>query len=306
MGLISMKDPRYLVNRWFDVLFSDRVKSRVEKTIITVSIVGFFTHLLLIWLHGLGIFSTYPLLKDLLEDPITAIYTPFSFILVFEVYLLVFYLPQSITSYIGKQYEIVSLIVIRRIFKDISKLNLSDNWFAFDYNRQLLFDAFGIIILFLLTFVFYRLSTQKYNLSKSKELSSFISAKKLTSLLLLPTLVVMALFSLFNWLFHLNAGSTEQVSLLHDMNDIFYHDFFNVLILVDVLMLLISLRFTNYYGQLMRNAGFIISTILIKLSFSTSGLLNILMIIGAISFGVLILWIYNHFVQLKMNSQQIS
>jgi len=48
-------------------------------------------------------------------NPIAAIYTPFSFILIYEVYLLVFYLPKSTTIYIGKQYEIITLILIRGI-----------------------------------------------------------------------------------------------------------------------------------------------------------------------------------------------
>ena len=66
-----------------------------------------------------------------------AIYTPFSFILIYEIYLLIYYLPRSITTYISKQYEIITLIVIRRIFKDISNISLQDDLFTSTYNAQI-------------------------------------------------------------------------------------------------------------------------------------------------------------------------
>ena len=45
----------------------------------------------------------------------------------------------------------------------------------------------------------------------------------------------------------------------------------------------------------MRNSGFIISTILIRISFSVSGIMNTLLIVSAILFGLLILFIHNKF-----------
>jgi hypothetical protein len=59
----------------------------------------------------------------LLTNPISAIYTPFSIILYYEIFLLIFYLPRSFTTSILKQFEIISLIIIRRIFYDIPKIS---------------------------------------------------------------------------------------------------------------------------------------------------------------------------------------
>jgi hypothetical protein len=59
---------------------------------------------------------------------------------VLEVYLLVYYLPKSTTIYIGKQYEIILLIIIRRIFKDISNLELTRVCFAVKYDLIFLYD----------------------------------------------------------------------------------------------------------------------------------------------------------------------
>jgi hypothetical protein len=45
----------------------------------------------------------------------------------------------------------------------------------------------------------------------------------------------------------------------------------------------------------MRNSGFVISTILIKISFSADGVLNVLLIVGAVVFGLLILLVHDQY-----------
>jgi hypothetical protein len=63
--------------------------------------------------------------------------------------------------------------------------------------------------------------------------------------------------------------------------------------LADVLILLLSFQYTERYNQLIRNTGFVICTILIRLSFGVSGLTNVLLIISSVAFGLMILTIYN-------------
>ena len=69
----------------------------------------------------------------------------------------------------------------------------------------------------------------------------------------------------------------------------------HILIIVDVFLLLFSFFYTDQFHKVIRNSGFIISTILIRLSFSVDGLLNNCLIISSIAFGILILWIHNRF-----------
>jgi hypothetical protein len=73
---------------------------------------------------------------------------PFSFILIYEVFLLVFYLPSSTSKYIGKQYEIITLIVIRRLFKDIGHIELSSGWFKLENDLQFIYDVITTLIFF--------------------------------------------------------------------------------------------------------------------------------------------------------------
>ena len=80
----------------------EKLKLILEKAVISSAIVLYVLHLLFILIVDLKLFEIN-LFKDLTISPISAIYTPFSIILIYEVYLLVYYLPKSITNYIGKQ-----------------------------------------------------------------------------------------------------------------------------------------------------------------------------------------------------------
>jgi hypothetical protein len=84
-----------------------------------------------------------------------------------------------------------------------------------------------------------------------------------------------------------------MVTEMKDVNKIFFDDFFMILILVDVLLLLFSFLHSDKFSSVIRNSGFIISTILIKLSFGTEGILNIILIVTAVAFGVILLKTHN-------------
>ena len=112
------------VDSLFNLFFNDRLKQHLESWVIIIASAGFVVHLSLILLvNTLGIVELVGF-EDYLANPISAVYTPFSFILIYEVYLLIYYLPRSFAISIGKQFEIISLILIRRVFKDISKINV--------------------------------------------------------------------------------------------------------------------------------------------------------------------------------------
>ena len=112
----------------FDMFLSEKMRGKAENIILKLALLSFFIHLAIIYLIKFD-FLNLPLNSELLTNPISAVYTPFSFILIYEVYLLIYYLPKSFTTYITKQYEIITLIIIRKLFKDLSALEVSANWF---------------------------------------------------------------------------------------------------------------------------------------------------------------------------------
>jgi len=282
----------------FSRIYSDKVLKTVEKYILYLASIGFIIHLLIIFLKNYGFVDLGHIDSKLLTNPISALYTPFSFILIYEAYLLIFYIPRSFTTAIGKQFEIISLIVIRKIFGDIPLVNLQSNWFDNQYNLQLIYDLVGIIVIFFLIYLFRR---AKDNLPKkpvSEKLDRFIASKKLLSITLLPILIAICVLSFYNWI----STSLITNTFDQDLNYLFFNEFFTLLIVVDVFILLISFQYTERYSQLIRNTGFIISTILLRLSFSAVGLSSILLIISGILFGLLILVIYNEMEKEPSNS----
>jgi len=280
-------------------LLSEKTKKRSERVILLIAIASFLIHLLIIYLVDFGIISlNNP--SDLLENPTAAIYTPFSFILVYEVYLLIHYLPKSITTYISKQYEIITLIIIRRLFKDLSNLSLSSDWFKIKYDLQFTYDLVASVLLFFLILQFYKQSKKRYRTDENEDSQiegtvRFIKIKKIIAASLVPILFFVAIYSFINWLISsVELNSDSEVSF-KNINNIFFEQFFTILIIADVVLLLFSFFHTVDFHKVIRNSGFIISTILIRLSFSVSGLLNTALILTAIIFGLLILIIHNQF-----------
>lgn len=281
------------VHKVHRTLFTHQFQHRLERIIIILAAGGLLIHGGLILLSFLDLLPPR-LIDQLGKDPIAALYTPFSFILVYEVYMFVYHLPESFTISIGKQYEIVALIILRRIFKDIAQLEFSESWFKVgSHNFDLLLDMISVLIIFAMIFLFYRLSLKRPRQERSPDVVQFIRIKQLFSVILLVVLVGLSFFSLGRWGYDVYLYQFGAIDELGDVNKIFYSEFFVVLIYVDVFILILSLLYSQHFSQIMRNSGFIISTVLIRLSFSADHITNQLMLVGAISFGVLVSAIYN-------------
>ena len=275
----------------FDGIFSEVNRKKIEGFTIWSATVGFIFHLSLVLLNNYSIINIGNE-SLLLTNPISAIYTPFSIILYYEIFLLIFYLPRSFTTSILKQFEIISLIIIRRIFYDIPKLNLDSNdWFENPDNLQITYDLISILILFFLIYLFNFVKSRIKNKKGIKNIDRFIDSKKIISIILIPVMIVLFIIGLYN-LYSIGMSS-DFASSFYYVNEVFYNTFFSILIIADVFILLLSFLYTERYSQIMRNTGFIICTILIRLSFSSSGLTNLLLIISSVLFGLLILKIYS-------------
>lgn len=282
----------------FNSFLSEEFREQTERIIIGIAIISFLLHLLVIFLVNQDILH---ITSKLTKSPISAVYTPFSFILVYEVFLLVFYLPRSISSYIGKQYEIITLIVIRRIFKDIGNIQMTTNWFKLDNDLQFTYDVLTTLILFFLINLFYKKIEKQSNgepkvmLNTKVGINQFIKLKKIIATFLIPVLAVLALYSFTKWIIVSIQDHWNNITTFKNINNIFFEDFFMLLIIIDVVLLLFSFFYSDSFHKIIRNSGFVISTILIKLSFSVEGVVNNALIVGAVFFGYLILCIHNNY-----------
>ena len=288
-----------ILEKLYQKLLSKKTKEKSEQAILWIALASFIIHLLIIGLIHLNIISINEPSK-LLKNPIAAIYTPFSFILVYEVYLLIYYLPKSTSIYVSKQYEIIALIIIRRLFKDLSDLSLSPNWFNIKNDLQFTYDLVASVLLFYLIYLFHIQRIKVYRTienskNHSLSISKFINAKKWIATALVPILLITAIYSFLNWSIGIFQPSETNLISFKNINNIFFEQFFNILIIADVILLLFSFFHTDEFHKVIRNSGFIISTILIRISFSVSGIINTVLIVSAVLFGLLILIIHNKF-----------
>jgi hypothetical protein len=283
-----------LVSRLFEQFFSDKTRKKIENTFLVLALLSFFIHLALIYLLKLDVI-TLSSNSELLSNPISAIYTPFSFILIYEVYLLIFHLPRSFTTYLTKQYEIITLIIIRRLFKDFSNIELSSNWFAIKADLEFTYDLIASILLYFLIYLFIK---QTYKMKKNistiePSIQRFIQKKKVIALVLVPVFFSLAIYTFGSWCMTIFSESNMESYV--GVNNLFFDEFFTVLILVDVILLLISFFYTDQFYKIIRNSGFIISTILLRMSFGVSGLLSTVLILVAVLFGLAIITIHNKY-----------
>ena len=268
-------------------IFSDNNLKSFEKLILFLAVGGFILHLVLVYLnlnYDIGLLKG---LDDLLRHPISALYTPFSFILIYEAFLLIYYFPRSFTTSIAKEYEIISLVMIRKVFGDIPMLNFEEGIINQE-GLVLLYDLLAILIIYYLIYLFKKTILKIPKRKPSININRFISYKKMLSIVLLPILLFLCMSNLYDWSY---AVFVNQ-EFLKNVNYIFFIDFFTILILVDVFILLISFQYTERYSQILRNTGFIISTILLRLSFSVSGISSIILLLSGVVFGLIILKIY--------------
>jgi len=182
------------------------------------------------------------------------------------------------------------------LFKDLSVIELSSDWFDIKRDLQFTYDILASIILFYLIFQFQKQGiriSQQENLNKPK-IVRFINRKKIIAVVLVPIFFTMALITLVNWTSGVSFASNVYPSF-ETINNLFFDEFFTVLILVDVVLLLISFFYTDKFHKIIRNSGFVVSTILIRMSFGVSGLVSTILIVIAVLFGLAIIIIHNKY-----------
>jgi hypothetical protein len=257
-----------------------------EVLIIRLAVVFFVGHLVLIFL-----FNNVPALyRGESLNYLKAIYTPFSFILAYEVFLLVIILPESMTEFIGKQFEIITLITLRSFFHDIADVNmhapvhLSDPAVIF-----LGLDLVASFVMFALTVGFHRLHSRHRDYDSKEPLERFINLKRSVSICLLGVLAVTSIYNLQSWMSHAVTALTTHTEFPNP-NAFFYLDFFNVMVYADVLLLIISFLYDSSFYTVVRNASFIISTVLLRLSLSLERPTNHIIIIIAFTFSIIVMF----------------
>ena len=273
---------------YFDKYFNAKNVRKVELLILRAAVFAFLFHLLIIFLG-----NNFLYFKNLQHSYLKAIYTPFSFILFYEVFLLVIIIPKSISEFVGKQFEVITLITLRGFFHDIADLDLKN--FININNPEfisLLYDLLASLIMLSLTILYYKIYQNNRKSEVVNELNNFINIKKLVSLSMIIILLVLSISSLYLW----GTEMLEALKLNKDYpnpNTVFYADFFSIMIFVDVLLLIISFIYHFSFFTIFRNASFIITTILIRMSLTTEKPMNYIIILIGFLFSLVSFYLYS-------------
>jgi hypothetical protein len=281
----------------FDHLYAEPRRSSLERLVVWVTIAGFIVHLGLVFLAS-NLPAPPALIAAVGTNYLAAIYTPFSFILFYEVLMLIVALPQSTTQSIAKQYEIVSLIFIRNFFHAIAGLRGIDKLASLSPDAvPVLLNVSAGLLMFLLVTIFLDAARRGRPIgpvTASAEQATFISRKKIIALGLTILLLALAVRSVIEY-------AVETFDVIYrsgtpglDMNGSFYTDVFMVMIFTDVLIVILSLVVSDRYELVFRNAAFVISTILIRFSLTAGYPYGPLLALLGMTFGILTLLIYNY------------
>lgn len=267
-------------------MFTNAFKSRIEKLTLYFGITAFLLHIAVIFALRLGLLNPQYFPENLFGNPFAALFSPFSSLLVYEVYLLIYYLRQSYTKSVAKQLEIMALILLRNCFKDIGQLTEGKVSLL---NSDLTKDLSGFVALLLLVWIFYHLDAKRTEV-KYELTAAFIKLKERMSVFLLIVFFGLSFYSFSTWLIDL-VKFADNHAALNDPSHIFYTEFFTLLTFVDVLLLLSSAKNLQNTILIIRNSGYVLATFLARISFSLEGWERIILIVLGALIAVFMLWI---------------
>tara|TARA_B110000444_G_scaffold260460_1_gene307520 strand:+ start:382 stop:1305 length:924 start_codon:yes stop_codon:yes gene_type:complete len=255
------------VNALFNRLLGQSVNEKLRVACIRASIFGFLGHLLLCFTYQFELIDLSVKTSGLFDSYLDSLYTPFSIFLAYEVYELIRTIPKSFTNSIGKQFEIITLLVVRDILKRLSDIDASVSFSIDGSISTLAMECIAFVVLFWTALFFNNVQRESgMNASDNEDLANFISQKKQLAILLLFVYVVIACYSLSTWSYALfqGDGSTNRM--------IFFLDFFTVLIMADILILLLSYQYITDFPYLARNTGFVLSTVILRVAIASPGI----------------------------------
>jgi uncharacterized membrane protein YidH (DUF202 family) len=278
----------------FDRFLNPKRVRMVELFILRLALLAFVLHLGFIFLANNMLYF-----KNFQHSYLKAIYTPFSFILFYEVLLLVIILPKSISEFIGKQFEVITLITLRSFFHDIADLDLGKSLSIQDVHLlSLVYDLIASLVMLAATMFYYKLYKNFQRFEPINDIQHFVAIKKIMAVLMMVILFILSFSSLSSWLQDLfSAMQTNQN--YPNPNTVFYSDFFTIMIFMDVFLLIISFMYHFSFYLIFRNASFIITTILLRMSLTAEKPVNYFLIFVGFAFSILAYYFINN----QKNSQ---
>ncbi|SMF13035.1 hypothetical protein [Desulfovibrio gilichinskyi] len=269
----------------FDPLHTFWESEKTQRTVAGILVACFIAALIGIELGNRGLLPDFIAIKTP-DNHYHAIGIAFTLVLFLEVIGLIFVLPCSFAKSVGKQFEILCLILIRSSFKELvnfpEPITLTGNMIPL---YQILSDGAGAFAVFVLLGIYYKIQRPTPNLSPDFKFR-YVASKKLVALLLLATFAGLGIYNLV-------------CPLLGKHHFDFFSTFYTILIFSDILLVLISQRFLPSFHAVFRNSGFALVTLLIRLALAAPPFYNAILGVISAGFAVLLTLAYTTFYQNK-------
>lgn len=265
---------------------TDRLEHIWEEQIMkraagTVLVVAYLFMILLIEFNRQGIIPG-SLAESLPTTHFFAVEVAFTLLLLTEVVSLIFGLTRSFSRSIGIQLEILSLILLRDTFKEFSHFGEPLAWVdVVESLPTMVADSLGALAIFTILGIYYRIQKGKPITDDEIDQQEFICYKKVISLGLIVTFAFVGIMDLIRFL----VGAETYP---------FFETFYTILIFTDVLMVLLSMRYSNSFAVTFRNFGYAVVTVFIRIALIAPPLLGVALGIGTAVFALMMAFVYNH------------
>ena len=207
----------------------------------------------------------------------------FSMVLIIEIVDLVFSIAHSFSESMGKQLEIYSLILLRTSFKELSLYHEPLQWpDIYQSILPIISNAGGALVMFASLGIYYRVMNSRPITRDSGEQFSFIASKKAVCLFLI---LLFPVLGIYDFRHIISRGDVFP----------FFDSFYTILIFTDILVLIISMRYTHTYMIVFRNSGFTLATIMVRLGLTAPHYYNVVVGILVSAFVLSITLLYNRF-----------
>lgn len=267
--------------------YSTKLLERTESFVVVFAILAMLGHILLIFLSKAGIiYDTFLQNQNYLQS----ISTPFTIILIYEILLLILSVSKSLPIAIGKQYEIITLVLVRDVFKIISTLDLQNG----SGLELVTITSVGMDIIFaIICFVLIHL----YNKSRSgcsKLMQRLEEEEDFKKIKLYGSLILFILFVgfLYGFVVDLYSANNSETFFATFKALGFISELFVAMILIDIVLLLVAFKRTHEFRDIFYEAVLVISAIVVRFAFVSETPLNGILACFGILLGLVVTIVY--------------
>jgi len=196
----------------------------------------------------------------------------FTLLLCFEIISLVFSFVHSVSISMGKQIEVLSLVLLRDVFKEFAYFSEPISWIEVKpFLFPMISSAIGALTLFFILSFYYKIYHCRPITNDINDTKNFIKIKKNIAFFLLVSFIIILVYEA---LIYLKTGNPNKA----------FETFYTILIFSDILIILVSMRYSSNYIVTFRNSGFAVATVFIRLALISPAPFNALIGIGSALF----------------------